>query len=176
MEQFFEAEGLPHLMFYYQDTKAIEAGNMNHWKERRHRQYQTDCVTSSWGPIYLITCAGDGNRSINVIEKQTSVLRSQWEVITGCDDTLYCLNSLFQQQLQRRRPRSLIAARSLNCLWPTGRTWHWLECVSSSPEPTLLKQSPLRTYTEWVRWCCFGMKTFFLGVCVCDHWAHIWKS
>lgn len=28
MEQFFVAEGLPHLMFYYQDTEPTEAGNV----------------------------------------------------------------------------------------------------------------------------------------------------
>lgn len=30
MEQFFVAEGLPHLMFFYQDIEPVEAGNM--WK------------------------------------------------------------------------------------------------------------------------------------------------
>uniref|UniRef100_A0A3Q1JPI4 AAA+ ATPase domain-containing protein n=1 Tax=Anabas testudineus TaxID=64144 RepID=A0A3Q1JPI4_ANATE len=29
MEQFFVAEGLPHLMFYYQDVDSVEAGNTN---------------------------------------------------------------------------------------------------------------------------------------------------
>ncbi len=28
MEQFFVAEGLPHLMFYYQETEPVEAGNV----------------------------------------------------------------------------------------------------------------------------------------------------
>lgn len=34
MEQFFVAEGLPHLMFYYQDTEPVEAGNI--WNEIVH--------------------------------------------------------------------------------------------------------------------------------------------
>jgi hypothetical protein len=28
MEQFFVAEGLPHIMFYYQDVEPAEAGEM----------------------------------------------------------------------------------------------------------------------------------------------------
>ena len=28
MQQFFVVDGLPHLMFYYQDTQPVEAGNV----------------------------------------------------------------------------------------------------------------------------------------------------
>lgn len=37
MEQFFVAEGLPHLMFYYQNTEPNEAGRM---------KMDTHCVTN----------------------------------------------------------------------------------------------------------------------------------
>lgn len=29
MEQFFVSQGLPHLMFYYQDTEPLEAGKLS---------------------------------------------------------------------------------------------------------------------------------------------------
>ncbi|XP_041797659.1 dynein heavy chain 5, axonemal isoform X3 [Chelmon rostratus] len=38
MEQFFVAEGLPHLMFYYQDTEPNEAGNMTHQQPGRSKK------------------------------------------------------------------------------------------------------------------------------------------
>lgn len=37
MEQFFVAEGLPHLMFYYQNTEPNEAGRL---------KMDTHCVTN----------------------------------------------------------------------------------------------------------------------------------
>uniref|UniRef100_A0A4W6EPS7 Dynein axonemal heavy chain 5 n=1 Tax=Lates calcarifer TaxID=8187 RepID=A0A4W6EPS7_LATCA len=40
MEQFFVVEGLPHLMFYYQDTEPVEAGNPG--RSKKFKMFVTD--------------------------------------------------------------------------------------------------------------------------------------